>query len=181
MCCRAMPAPKQPQVRPPPPASGSHPSSQHQAAAQTHPPAHPSSQHAPSGISNQSAQTSMAPKPPKGKASKTGKAPANVNYLSAQQPGVLENVYAAARKGQKEAMLVAMLLCKPCKDKVGSHHVWKHTDWCVCALTAAQNICHYRSTGCACSPQGNGSETACWQSADIPCQIQDQWSTCQTS
>ena len=135
ICCRAMPAPKQPQVRPPPPASSSHPSSQHQAAAQTHPPAHPSSQHAPSGISNQSAQTSMAPKPPKGKASKAGKAPANANYVSAQQPGVLEKVYAAARKGQKEAMLVAMLLCKPCKDKVGSHHVWKHADWCV--LTAA--------------------------------------------
>lgn len=115
---RAMPAPKQAQVRPPPPASGSHPSSQHQAAAQTHPPAHPSSQHAPSGMSNQSAQTSLAPKPPKGKAGKAGKAPANANYVSAQQPGVLENVYAAARKGQKEAMLVAMLLCKPCKDKV---------------------------------------------------------------
>ncbi|KAL0051389.1 hypothetical protein WJX82_006483 [Trebouxia sp. C0006] len=115
---RAMPAPKQPQVRPPPPASGSHPSSQHQAAAQTQPPAHPSSQHTPSGISNQSAQTSLAPKPPKGKAIKAGKAPANANYVSAQQPGVLENVYAAARKGQKEAMLVAMLLCKPCKDKV---------------------------------------------------------------
>lgn len=115
---RAMPAPKQPQMRPPPPASGSHPSSQHQAAAQTHPPAHPSSQHTPSGISNQSAQTALAPKPPKGKASKAGKAPANANYLSAQQPGVVEKVYAAARKGQKEAMLVAMLLCKPCKDKV---------------------------------------------------------------
>ena len=135
ICCRAMPAPKQPQVRPPPPASGSHPSSQHQAAAQTQPPAHPSSQHTPSGISNQSAHTSLAPKPPKGKAIKAGKAPANANYVSAQQPGVLENVYAAARKGQKEAMLVAMLLCKPCKDKVGSQYVWKHADWCV--LTAA--------------------------------------------
>jgi len=143
--CRAMPAPKQPQVRPPPPASASHPSSQHQAAAQTHPPAHPSSQHAPSGMSSQSAQTALAPKPPKGKASKAGKAPANANYVSAQQPGVLEKVYGAARKGQKEAMLVAMLLCKPCKDKVASHQVWKHADWCV--LTAAQKIYQYTGTG----------------------------------
>ena len=140
-----MPAPKQPQVRPPPPASASHPSSQHQAAAQTHPPAHPSSQHAPSGMSSQSAQTALAPKPPRGKASKAGKAPANANYVSAQQAGVVEKVYGAARKGQKEAMLMAMLLCKPCKDKVASHQVWKHADWCV--LTAAQKIYQYTGTG----------------------------------
>ncbi|KAL0026037.1 hypothetical protein WJX79_003720 [Trebouxia sp. C0005] len=137
---RTVPAPKQLQVRPPPPASGSHPSSQHQAAAQTHPPAHPSSQHAPSGMSNQSAQTALAPKPPKGKASKAGKASANANYVSAQQPGVLENVYAAARKGQKEAMLVAMLLCKPCKDKV-LEEVLKDTEKKP-FLEEAKNIMH---------------------------------------
>lgn len=106
----------------PTPASGSHPSSahptpaahQHQ-GAQSHPPAHPS-QHAAAGMSNQSAQTAMAaPKPAKGKA---GKAPGTAASSQAQSKEVLEQVYAAAKKGQKEAMLVALLQCRPPK-----HHV----------------------------------------------------------
>lgn len=112
-----MPAPKQPQVRPPPPASASHPSSQHQAAAQTHPPAHPSSQHAPSGMSSQSAQTALAPKPPRGKASKAGKAPANANYVSAQQPGVLEKVYGAAGRVRKRQCLWRCCFASPAKTR----------------------------------------------------------------
>ena len=94
-------------MKPPPPASGSHPSSASHPGQVAHP-----SQLAPAGVSNQSAQTAVPPKAPKAKATKA----AGTSSVQAQE--VYEQVFAAARKGHKEAMLVALLQCKPPKSQV---------------------------------------------------------------
>lgn len=79
---------------------------------------HPS-QNAPPGSSLQSAQTALPQKPLKGKSVKAP-APAAGAMLSEE---VLQQVCAAAKIGQKETLLIALLQCKPCKNQVGMHLV----------------------------------------------------------
>ena len=72
------------------------------------------SQNAPPGSSLQSAQTALPQKPSKGKPAKAP-APAAASLLTDE---VVQQVCAAARIGQKETVLIALLQCKPCKNQV---------------------------------------------------------------
>lgn len=95
------------------------PNGTHTLTDSRHPSADPkqpqqSSQNAPPGSSLQSAQTALPQKPSKGKSAKAP-APAAASMLSEE---VVQQVCAAARIGQKETVLIALLQCKPCKNQV---------------------------------------------------------------
>lgn len=92
--------------------NGTHPQTDPKLPPAEHP--KQASQNAPPGTSLQSAQTALPQKPLKAKHAK-GPAPAASSTLSEE---VVQQVCAAARIGQKETLLVALLQCKPCKNQV---------------------------------------------------------------